>query len=856
MPSQVKQSFSFDGIQLQLRVVNDEDRYVKTLALDKSQFLEATLIDQEGLPVIGRAIQFRGGLAELFPSNNTALTNDSGVARIKMILNGEVGASRAIAFYYNDDIFDSYVETGFDYEIVSTLQDNVAIASNGAKLKLSIENNDSSDEVRSISKASSQTIRVTLSDSDDLPIENKKIDFSTELGLLTPSTGSALTNENGQAEISLAAGDFNGATLVTAKTIIDDEILIASYDYEVMSNLDDIEDSLAPNVTRAEDGTVIKLEIKNSDGQLVNILAQDTSQFTIASITDRNGGPISGRKISFKTELGTFEPEIGTALTNENGEATVRILAGRTIGASKLSASIEHKDVLLTANYEFAIVSNETLTNGPNARAIPNNIEVVDSVPHIFVRGVGQTEVSYIKFSVKDANGNTIGEPDDGVNNVRATLVSRPHGGELIHALAANGKIVSSDESTNFIDFSTKGGEATVSLQSGTLPGTVELKIEILDYDGTQLAVPVETTVSQLSISSGPPHSIVLTRSYSTERIENLPGGLYRIIGAVNVTDRWGNPVPDGTVIHLGVMDSIIARGELFGGSTTNGQNTLIDNSGIDFTTTSIYRNFNYRFIEPEDTVFIYDTDNITDITNEIHEGDRRRYVDSIPTLANEINVTHKYLGDNSDLNYLVGASLMGTTVHGTDLEGNEALGYTVTKTGIGDVFMTYSSDEKHIRIGCGPENGTRVTDLDIRHTVPPFDTPDRSADPYVIAKSNETGISTISYPGQFCFAPIAPIHIIPSVSKTTSTTDVRILIHDDFFLGDGVILPYVQFSTNIWYETATDPAFSVTATNCITGVDGTCISSITVVGGNSGDEAIVQFVWGGFVGELSVLIP
>jgi hypothetical protein len=63
---------------------------------------------------------------------------------------------------------------------------------------------------------------------------------------------------------------------------------------------------------------------------------------TISALVKLNESPLSGELVTFSTSLGSFSPEVGTALTNSEGIATIVLNAGEIAGAGQVLGSISN----------------------------------------------------------------------------------------------------------------------------------------------------------------------------------------------------------------------------------------------------------------------------------------------------------------------------------------------------------------------------------------------------------------------------------------------------------------------------------------------------------------------------------
>ncbi len=94
---------------------------------------------------------------------------------------------------------------------------------------------------------------------------------------------------------------------------------------------------------------------------------------------------------------------------------------------------------------------------------------------------------------------------------MRVSFVTQPNGGELLLGTQASGQLV---QNTKTLDVATTNGVATLTLNSGQLPGVVELKAEALDTTGASYSPAIQTTALGMSIASGPAHSIVFSHPF------------------------------------------------------------------------------------------------------------------------------------------------------------------------------------------------------------------------------------------------------------------------------------------------------------------------------------------------------
>ncbi len=176
-------------------------------------------------------------------------------------------------------------------------------------------------------------------------------------------------------------------------------------------------------------------------------------------------------------------------------------------------------------------LDDSSITPGPApSSGDPASIDFTPGQQALYVAGVGRTEMSTLLLTVLDSAGNPINEetyPETVTNNIRVTMITSPGGGEYLsgNALDADGDdIVVDSRATGFIEVRSVDGVIPINLQTGTLPGAVEVKAEVLvDAQGNPLTQPVKANLPTFAIASGPPHTINLT--YAGRRRKMLAMG-------------------------------------------------------------------------------------------------------------------------------------------------------------------------------------------------------------------------------------------------------------------------------------------------------------------------------------------
>lgn len=548
--------------------------------------------------------------------------------------------------------------------------------------------------------ATTTQLTATVTDSLGVAMNGVPVNFATTYGTIdtdgTPQTRTVITNALGKATLTLTSTTTTGAAYVTAVT----------GGFQGQQRVDFIP---GIPVWKNAGGIVVSSLTPTSSA-----LAADNASSTEvkAVLKDAYGNLVAdGTSVTLLSTLGTI---LTNPVTTVNGVATFTVTATRTAGTSTLSLS---SVTGLTSAIEFGV------NNGANIGVLTLN--AVTS--NITVAGAGQPASTTITIQAVESDGTPIDEAFWGANNtVRLSLISHPGGGEFVAgtggvcsnaALLTEGTCVApatwdagqyTSTSTGFIDVRTTSGTATVTLQAGTLPGVIEIKATALDETGS--TTDVTASLPNITVAAGPVHSIVLIPG--TSKVNTTNASLFGRTGTIIATDRFGNAVPDGTELNLGLVDTILAAD--VGAASTNG-------SGL----TGTFIATPVRAIQANDRVVITNAAAV----------DRNRFIAT--GLTSPFTVTQNY--NNTvvgGLNAYIGAALQGGYVSG----GAGEIGRTTTTNGIATLNVTYPASLTITApargYGCGV-----IPVLNVSEGV------------FVVVTSNVGGVTTINQ-GGFCFAP------------------------------------------------------------------------------------------------------
>ncbi|HBC57972.1 MAG TPA: hypothetical protein DCZ03_12465 [Gammaproteobacteria bacterium] len=546
---------------------------------------------------------------------------------------------------------------------------------------------------------------------------------------------------------------------------------------------------------------------------------------------------VDGTEVTLQTTAGTVSGNNPT--TTIAGRASFTLVAPTAESTAQLT-------VAEVSGLTGSVVFNAT---DSTVTGDPANIELSVTDSHLFVAGVGKKSNTTLTITVLDGGGNPIGESsygDSSLNNIRVELLSQPNGGEYLSGRNAAGSVVTT-KTADSIEIRTQEGVATVNVQSGSVPGVLEVRVTaLLDALGSTLAASelIVAAVPQVVIASGPPHAIAFTHPIEDAIVDDDQFGVYRLRGAVVVSDRYGNAVPDGTVVSLGVMDSIIAMGN--DGVIADGSVTLTGSGyGTEFQfDDTITRNGVARGIETNDRVLILNAD----------AANKSRFVSSVASSVTADTVS-EYGENKTGLIYAVGASTLGAVIGGENEEEEETIGRSTTVNGIAKLWLTYPANTGSIYTGCGSYGVTSpVVDLT---TYDPFDTryqKEESAQVILVASAAEGDAISIDA-NQFCFAAVAPLTLEVSPVNISGDATISFIVLDD----NDILLPFnaVNVSVNITNRGG-GSTFDISVPAIVaTNQEGFGSTLIDVVGTTvSGDSATVSFILGDESVDVKVVIP
>ncbi|WP_231620112.1 beta strand repeat-containing protein [Pseudoalteromonas sp. NGC95] len=357
------EAFDFESI-----IVEKAEITVSLLASDGSttrnvDFLSPAVAQAQlllnGEPGAYKLVAFNlSGLGTINPSNGTALTNELGIAKVDLLAGTEAGAGSITAEYIDSDN-TSFTAEAFTYTTAGDSPDQGD--ADNFTIDLSLISSTTLIQTSEISANDNGLVQALVLDSNGDPVVGEVVSFSSTLGSLLPSSGTALTNTNGIATLNLTPGTIEGAGNVTTQY----EAITETVGFYTRG------DAIDPNQSTADINFKIlqncPVDFKTiRDASLceeITSISGDSSAILFIEVTNENSTtPLTQTLVTATTTIGTISPTTGTAITDSSGIAILDIVPGRDVGAGEVTVSV--LDSNLTKAFQIAAVDIDiTLTS-------------------------------------------------------------------------------------------------------------------------------------------------------------------------------------------------------------------------------------------------------------------------------------------------------------------------------------------------------------------------------------------------------------------------------------------------------------------------------------------------------------
>jgi hypothetical protein len=379
--------------------------------------------------------------------------------------------------------------------------------------------------ITSLSGGQSASIKATVVDSAGKPVAGAIVQFTTsELVVFTPATGSALTDANGVATVSVkpASTSSAGAVAITASSVVAGTTATASVNLSVGAaplTVGSLSFAQAPTGSLPAFST-LSLNIPVTSG------GQPASTVEGLSMTSLCSGDGTATLVA-----GAFANGVQTATYTNNGCLRVNDTITVTIGNSSQRIQV----AVSPANIGSILFSGSSVSG--------TSIVLKGS------GGQGRSEAAQLTFRVVDQN-------DKGLAGVDVDFAATTYTGGLT---------VSPRRATTDAN-----GNVMTMVSSGTIPTPVRVSAE-----ASRNGVKISGLSDALTISTGLPIQKSMSMSAEKYNIEGLQYDNETTNITVLLADQYGNPVSDGSTVNFVTEGGAVGSSAQGACQTANGGCTV-----------------------------------------------------------------------------------------------------------------------------------------------------------------------------------------------------------------------------------------------------------------------------------------
>ncbi len=524
----VEESVSFNVIgrappELGLKLVDLSRQPLAEITPTKKGVLEVTVSGGESAAVAQQVISALTTIGKLIPESGTALTDDTGYTYFIIEADGSDGAGTATASL---TVGEQVIEASLNFSISSRLP-----------YRLNVTLLDAQDEALSVVETGETVIVSVLVAHEDSgePIANQLVSIAAgDLGAVTPTAGTTITDEAGVAQFKLAVGQTTGTFEITISATF------AGGSAMERLNVDVIQANRSLGYFDNAGAFVEGVLLINPDKELS---PGGSASITLGVVNDAGERVTNEETVTLSSNCllsgaASIEPSSPVTFV---GQTALTYTASGCSGSDTLTATLESTGAEASGVITLSEVIAETI-----------RFEV--ATPEIIaIRDTGSasdlSESAAVTFQITDIDGNP-------VSNSRVNFsLGQDIGGIALYCqndafcqYSSNSDAVAG-RSTRTSDRSDLDGLVTARVLSGFVASPVRIIAYVdLNEDGKQDEGEPASSSKSLVITTGLPDQNSISLSASVLNIEGAyeADGKQTII-TVRMADKFNNPVPDGT---------------------------------------------------------------------------------------------------------------------------------------------------------------------------------------------------------------------------------------------------------------------------------------------------------------------
>ncbi|WP_412971318.1 Ig-like domain-containing protein [Glaciecola sp. MF2-115] len=354
-----------------VNILNADGNPVTRFKADEEVLVQATLLSSDDAPIVDQIINFQSTSGNL--SVTQALTNDEGIAQATLTPSQQELGAATISATYSVDSETASNSINYEVQSVDTVNDSIVRFGHfedGVFVEntIGLGNAVSSDEV-TISSGATLGVVVALVDENDQVITNS-----------TPVTFTSRCVQEGSGTIDTQVNTINGTANATYR-----DLSCAGG----TGNIDTITATIninSTNVTITRDiilspESVGTIEFVSASPE--NIVLQGTGgqgRETVSTVTFRvkgaQGNPLAQQTVNFSlnTDTGGLTLAPATAITNSEGQVSVKVNAGNVPTSVRVSAEVEVSDTQTLQTQSDLLSVNTGLPDQNSITLSPSNL--------------------------------------------------------------------------------------------------------------------------------------------------------------------------------------------------------------------------------------------------------------------------------------------------------------------------------------------------------------------------------------------------------------------------------------------------------------------------------------------------
>ncbi|MFA7242968.1 MAG: Ig-like domain-containing protein [Sulfuricellaceae bacterium] len=451
--------------------------------------LTAIVKDANGAVVPGVVVTFATDsiYGALTPASGTVLSDTNGAATATLNANSTAGGASTVTA--SVQVAGATVTGSLNYAV------NAGTSTSAPTLTLTLTDPSTGQTRNSISSGSPALLTATVRDASGATVSGVVVTFATDIayGSLTPASGTALSDVNGAAKVTLNADSAaSGASIVTATAQVAGVTVAGSLNYSIgTTNI-----TLGPLTFLP----VSPLAAYGTTSVNVTVLSNGVAQTTPTLVTFTSACAGSGKAV------------LTPAVTTVNGVAT----------ASYRDNGCNNTDTVTATLASGASATQNLVVTAPGAGSIRFVSVSPSTIALKGTGGAGRQESATVTFRVVDNSGNPIGG-----KTISFTL-STTLGGLTLSSSSAVSDPVTGDVVTN------------------VNAGTISTSVRVTASDGV-----LSTQSDQLAVATGLPAQDSFSLSALVHNIEGWAFDGEKTTLTARLADHFHNPVSDGTAVYF-----------------------------------------------------------------------------------------------------------------------------------------------------------------------------------------------------------------------------------------------------------------------------------------------------------------